>query len=188
MANCLKTLMVVAAVLTFVGCDGEYPFSRKYPCYFAFKQQTHPTSLAFVAVQSPGTYVRVTTAGDGRSTVRHVYVTSNDGKTPTEDNIIRNDDENYRTFQLGRSNTTGLIIGCTNFNGKTAYDRSCPNCSSLQALDFVGNRQQVACGGCGRTYDLETGGVVSGNKGDPLMRYDCQYAGAWLVVSNGLKP
>ena len=35
---------------------------------------------------------------------------------------------------------------------------------------------------------LETGGVVSGNKGDILMRYDCQYAGVWLIVSNGLKP
>jgi len=180
-------LALLAVVLLVSACEGDYPFSRRYACNFMLKQQTHPTSLAFAAVQSPGMYVTVTTTGDGRTTLRHVYVTSNDGVTPTEDIIIRDEDEQRRLFQLGRSNATGLIIGCTNFNGPVAYDRSCPNCETLETLDFTGNRQQVLCSKCGRSYMLDTGGVVSGDKGDPLMRYDCQYNGAWLVVTNGVK-
>ena len=184
---CPRTLVLLVLLLLLCACEGDYPYSRRYACNFMMKQQTHPTSLVFAAVQSPGMYVTVTTSGDGRTTLRHVYVTSNDGKTPVEDNIIRDEDEIRRLYQLGRSNETGLIIGCTNFNGPVAYDRSCPNCESLQTLDFTGNRQQVICVKCGRCYMLDTGGIVSGNNGEPLMRYDCQYNGAWLVVTNGVK-
>ena len=177
-------LALLAVVLLVSACEGDNPFSRRYACQFMMKQQTHPASLAFAAVQSPGMYVAVTTTGDGRSSLRHVYVTSNDGKTPREDNIIRDEDEIRRVYQLGRSNETGLIVGCTNFNGPVAYDRSCPNCEALQVLDFTGNRQQVGCQGCGRTYMLDTGGIVSGDRGEELMRYNCQYNGAWLIVHN----
>ena len=180
--------LVSFLILLLSSCDAEYPFSQLYPCYFALKYQTHPTSLAFAAVQSPGMHVSVTVSGDGRTTARHVYVTSNDGKTPREDNIIRTDEENYRTFQLGRSNSVGLVVGCTNFSGPMAYDRSCPNCTSLQALNFTRNGQQVGCDKCGRTYDLETGGIVEGERGESLMRYECRFDGAWLTVTNGLKP
>lgn len=180
-------MVAVLALLMLTACDGDYPFSRRYACHFMLKEQTHPTSLAFAAVKSPGMYVAVTTKGDGRIDIRHVYVTSNDAKTPAEDNIIRDEDEIRRVYQLGRSNDTGLIVGCTNFNGPVAYDRSCPNCESLEKLDFTGNRQQVGCGRCGRTYMLDTGGVISGTSGEPLLRYDCQYNGAWLIVTNGLK-
>ena len=148
------------------------------------KYDTHSTCLAFAAVQSPGMYVSITTKGDGRTTVRHVYVTSNEKGAKTEDVIIRNDDENYRTFALGRSNDVGLIIGCTNFGGAVAYDRSCPNCETLETLDFTGNRQHVGCDKCGRTYMLETGAIVSGDAGEPLMLYGCQFNGAWLIVTN----
>ncbi len=187
MRNRLSLLLALAAVVLCSGCEGDYSYSRRYACHFMLKQQTHPTSLAFAAVQSPGSYVAVTTTGDGRTALRHVYVISNDGKTPREDNIIRNEDENRRVYQLGRSNDVGLIIGCTNFNGPVAYDRSCPNCESLETLDFTGNRQQVGCSRCTRTYMLDTGGIVSGTSGEALMRYNCQYNGAWLVVTNGVK-
>ena len=152
------------------------------------KYDLHQTSLAFAAVKSVGMYVSITTKGDGRTAVRHVYVTSNEKGAPTEDIIIRSDDENYRVFQLGRSNETGLIVGCTNFNGPVAYDRSCPNCESLQPLTFTGNRQQVACSACKRTYMLDTGAIISGASGDPLQLYKCQFDGVWLTVTNGLKP
>ena len=148
------------------------------------KYDTHSTCLAFAAVQSPGMYVSITTKGDGRTTVRHVYVTSNEKGAKTEDVIIRNDDENYRTFALGRSNDVGLIVGCTNFSGPTAYDRSCPNCETLETLDFTGNRQHVGCDKCGRTYMLETGAIVTGTKGDPLLRYGVVFDGNRLSVGN----
>ena len=158
--------------------------SRRYPCRFLFDGQQHPTSLLLAAVKSPGTYVYVTTTGNGQTAVRHVYVTSNDGKTPREDNIIRTDRENYSTYQLGASNDIGIFVGCTNFNGPVAYDRACPNCTSLTALDFSGNRQQVSCPKCSRSYALETGAIIEGSDGDALMRYVVSYNGTILTVGN----
>ncbi len=185
-----SVLMTVTAVLTIAlnasllaSCDDVTDYiSRRYPCRFIFDETQHPTSLLFSALKSPGTYVTVTTSGDGRTTLRHVYVTSNDGRTATEDNVIRTDRENYNNYQLGARNDIGLIVGCTNFNGLTAYDRACPNCADLQTLNFGGNRQQVVCTNCQRLYDLETGACTTG--GDALWRYLAKYNGQWLSVSN----
>ena len=181
-------ILVLLLALACGACEGDYTYSRRYACQFLLKYELHSTSLVFAAVKSPGMYVSVTTKGDGRTTVRYVYVTSNEKGAPTETIAIRNDDENYRVYQLGRSNDTGLIIGCTNFNGPVAYDRSCPNCESLETLEFSGNRQQVSCQHCGRTYLLDTGGIVSGEPGEALLLYGCRFNGSWLEVSNGLKP
>ena len=170
--------------ILFTSCEDATDYiSHRYPCRFIFDETQHPTSLLFAAVKSPGTYVYVTTTGDGRTTLRHVYVTLNDGRTPTEDNVIRTDRENYSAYQLGASNDIGLFIGCTNFNGPTAYDRACPNCAALQPLNFSGNRQQVTCAKCQRSYDLETG--ASTTDGEALMRYAINYYnGQRVTVSN----
>jgi len=176
-------LSISHSLIFLISCDDATDYiSHRYTCRFVFDETQHPTSLLFGALKSPGTYVTVTTTGDGRATLRHVYVTINDGRTPTEDNVIRTDRENNMAYQLGARNDIGLIVGCTNFNGPTAYDRACPNCADLQPLNFSGNRQQVACGKCSRTYDLETGASASG--GDPLMRYIANYNGQRLAVSN----
>lgn len=179
-----KTTVFLIVALLLVACEADEPISRRYPCSFTFSYEHHPTSLLFAATRSAGTYALVTTSGDGKTSVRHVYVTINDGKTSREDNVISTDKENYAAFRLGASNDIGLIIGLTNFNGLTAYDRSCPNCTALTAMDFTGNRQQVACPKCGRTYDLETGGIRSGDNGEPLMRYNCSFDGTLLRAWN----
>jgi len=181
----ISSFFLIFLISILFSCDkATDTISRRYPCRFIFDGQQHPTSLVFAAVKSPGTYVYVTTTGDGRTTARHVYVTLNDGKTPREDNVIRTDRENYSAFQLGASNDIGLFIGCTNFNGPVAYDRACPNCVSLTALDFAGNRQQVHCSKCNRTYDLETSAIITGGEGEPLMRYAVTYNGTILTVGN----
>ena len=179
-----KRLLAFCLLAILMACDADDIVSRRYPCFFVFSYEQHSTSLLFAAARSAGTYVYVTASGDGKTTARHVYVTSNDGKTPREDNIIGTDKENYTSFLLGASNDIGLFVGMTNFNGLWAYDRSCPNCSNLQPLDFTGNRQQVMCSRCQRTYDLETGSIVSGDNGNALMRYFCSFDGSLLRVWN----
>ena len=187
----LLFLIAVAncSLLTFpfsllISCEAEAPISRKYVCHFVFSYRDHATSLLFAAAQNPGTYVYVTTKGDGKTSVRHVYVNSNDDKTPQEDNIISTDLENYSSYVLGASNNIGLFIGTTNFNGLWAYDRACPNCSNLQAMNFTGNRQQVICPRCQRTYELETGAIINGDEGSSLMRYYCSFDGSILRAWN----
>ena len=168
----------------FISCEAEAPVSRKYVCRFIFSYKEHSTSLLFAAATNPGTYVYVTSKGDGKTSVRHVYVNSNDGKTPQEDNVISTDLENYSSYLLGASNSIGLFIGTTNFNGLWAYDRACPNCTNLQAMNFTGNRQQVICHRCQRTYELETGAISSGDEGSSLMRYNCSFDGSILRAWN----
>ena len=185
---CCRVFSFLFSLSTFLlflsSCEAEAPVSKKYVCRFVFSYKEHATSLLFAAAQNPGTYVYVTTKGDGKTSVRHVYVNSNDGKTPQEDNIISTDLENYSSYVLGASNSIGLFIGTTNFNGLWAYDRACPNCSNLQAMNFTGNRQQVICPRCQRTYELETGAIISGDEGSSLMRYYCSFDGSLLRAWN----
>jgi len=115
---------------------------------------------------------------------RYVYVQSNDGKTPTESNLINTQIEANVPYMLGASNEMGLIVGCTNFNGPVAYDRICPNCVGVYPLQWTGNRQQVLCNNCKRVYDLETAAITSGAEGDPLMRYMVSLDNLRLTVSN----
>ena len=182
-------LLLVSLLFTFhfslfTSCQAEAPVSRKYNCQLVFYYDQHPTSLLFAAARSAGAYVYVTSSGDGSSSFRHIYVTSNDGKTPREDNIISTEIEKRTACVLGASNSIGIIVGMTNFNGLWAYDRSCPNCTSLQAMDWTGNRQQVACPKCKRTYDLETGNIIDGAPGEALLRYFCSFDGTILHAWN----
>ena len=101
-----------------------------------------------------------------------------------EDNVIGTEIEKRTACVLGASNSIGIIVGMTNFNGLWAYDRSCPNCASLQAMDWTGNRQQVACPKCKRTYDLETGNIIDGAPGEALLRYFCSFDGTILHAWN----
>lgn len=180
----IRRLLPLLCALLLVACNADDIVSRRYACHFVFSYEQHSTSLLFAAATNPGSYVYVTMTGDGKTTARHVYVTSNDGKTPREDNVISTEIEKRTACILGASNNIGLIIGMTNFNGLWAYDRSCPNCTNLQALDWTGNRQQVACPKCKRTYDLETGSITNGEPGESLLRYLCAFDGSLLRAWN----
>ena len=105
-------LLLVSLLFTFhfplfTSCQAEAPVSRKYNCQLVFYYDQHPTSLLFAAARSAGAYVYVTSSGDGSSSFRHIYVTSNDGKTPREDNIISTEIEKRTACVLGASNSIG---------------------------------------------------------------------------------
>ena len=181
----MKNFFLIFSVLVlFWACDAQDPISREYRCWFLFSATDHPTSILIAAVQNPGSYARVTTHGDGKNTPRHVLVRSNDPSVAEEDNIIRSAIENELRYELGASNDIGLIIGCTNFDGPRAYDAACPNCSVLKALNWTGNRQQVICSKCNRTYLLDTGNIISGEEGESLRRYNCTFDGTTIRAWN----
>ena len=176
--------MVCLTLVTVMGCEADSFINRDSTVYFAFSYSDYPTSQLFVAAQNPGSYAFVWTRGDGKSTPRHVYVQINDGKTPLEDNIITNAILNNLRYLLGSYNEIGLIVGCTNHNGRWAYDRCCPNCTVYRALQWTGNRQKVVCNECHRVYDLETSDIIEGDQGASLRRYYCTYNGVLLEVKN----
>jgi hypothetical protein len=170
-------------LMGIVACKEDDPISRRYPCRFYFYYEPHPTSLIFSAYRSPGMYVYVysTVESNGR---RHVCVQTNDKNTTFEDNVISGEKELRAPYMLGARNDLGLILGCTNFSGPVAYDRVCPNCDALTPLHWTGNRQQMECPSCKRTYDLETGAILSGDNGHALLRYGINFDGSRLSVGN----
>ncbi len=180
-------LIIVAAMALLSSCSKENDFiSRRYPCRFHFYQQMHPTSLLFAAYRSPGTYVFVYTKMEVIKGIsyRYVYVQSSSSSTPVERNRIETQVESNVPYLLGASNDVGLIIGCTNFNGPVAYDRTCPNCTGTYPLIWAESKTQVTCASCHRNYDLETGAISAGADGDPLMRYIVSLDNVRLNVSN----
>lgn len=174
-------LLVFLSCLT--ACKEDDPISRRHPCRFYFYYQPHPTSLIFSAYKSAGMYVYVYTKTESNG-MRHVLVQSNDSRSTLEDNLITTDLEKMAPYSLGASNSVGLIIGCTNFSGPTAFDRTCPNCYGSQPLEWSTNRQQVTCSHCHRIYDLETSSIVEGAEGEALMRYIINFDGNRLSVTN----
>jgi nitrite reductase/ring-hydroxylating ferredoxin subunit len=170
--------------LLLSACKGDDPISRTNPCAFYFYYEPHPTSLIFSAYRSPGMFVYVWSEVETNGR-RHIYVESNDGKSEIEDNIVTTAIEQQSPCIMGVSNQIGLIVGCTNFNGPTAFDRSCPNCLTHVPLTwYESNRQHVVCEKCKRRYDLNTGTLVSGAAGEALMRYIIQFDGRRLHVGN----
>lgn len=176
--------IALSTLLLLCACNAQDPISREYRCWFLFSYTDHPTSILFTAVQNPGSYAYVTTRGDGKQSVRHVTVRFNDPSVKEEDNIIRTELENNLRYDLGVNNDIGLIIGCTNFDGPRAYDGCCPNCPAPRAMSWSGNRQQVTCGKCSRTYSLDTGNIISGDDGKSLMRYNCAFDGTTVRAWN----
>ncbi len=171
-----RAFLLLCVLMTFTSCTKENNMiSDRYRCIFHFYRQIYPTSMLFAAYSSPGTYVGVYTKmemdKDKGVTYRYVYVESNSKNTPVERNRIEAQVALNVPYQLGASNEIGLIVGCTNFNGPVAYDRTCPNCIGTYPLSWVDARQQVTCKNCNRIYELETAAIISGADGDPLMRY-----------------
>ena len=180
-----RILLFILALSALIGCSKEDdPISRRYPCRFYFYHELHPTSVIMSAYHSAGMYVYVYTQVD-QTGVRYVYAKSNRKDDTVESNAITTAIEKGVPYTLGANNKIGLIIGRTNFNGPTAFDRTCPNCTTNQELTWnENNRQQVECKNCGRIYDLETGSITSGADGSTLLRYAVTIDDRRLIVGN----
>lgn len=179
-------LALALALVLAPGCsDSEYTNAS---CYFVFDTSIHNTSIIKNALDPniKGIFVRVSTGvkGDVR------YVRAELGTGQTEETRITTAEETRVTYQLGRYNEAGLIIGYPTFGDRLyAYDALCPNCfknSLYRILSFSNNGAWAYCGTCKRDYDLNNGGVVAqGDHGDKLERYaNVTYTGTRLFVAN----
>lgn len=178
-ARAAMAVAMVAAVTVVAGCGGESTVSRRYPCHFTFHTEWHPTSMIVTALNSYNYYVSI-----AMTTYRGAYVVnSSDAKGTKESITLSNELENLAYsggIYLGAGGAYGsIIVGRTNFNGIVAWDGQCPNCAtgytSSYQLKWTDNATVVKCSNCGRTYSLETGAILSGNKGDRLMQYIVSY-------------
>ena len=178
------------ATWLLASCGAENTISTLYPCQFIFYTQYHPGSDIETALNGPGTYVMV--SAKKVNAAWNIYTTLNDGKNKTNTIVLSTAKENYANYSyLGANN--GFILGTSNFNGRVAWDRQCPNCISQYTgtdypLSWTGNRQFVNCAKCKRTYSLENGTVTEGGQGKEdksLMQYKVAYSGIGSILTVG---
>ncbi len=178
-------LLITASICCYfllTSCEAENYVSRKYPCSFVLNTALHLTCKLVQALDESNHFTKVSVSSRGG-----VYqVNSSDNYGNTEVVTLTTDKENYaytNGIHLGAGNL--LIIGQTSFNGILAYDGTCPNCNGNPELSWTNNATQVKCDRCGRVYDLNTGGIVSGAKDEnnSLMRYIVAYSGRGSVLN-----
>lgn len=168
------------ATLLLTTC-GESRISRSYPCKFVLYTQYHNPSKVLTAITSAVYPVKVSVYKSSKGAYT-VEMNSQDGKNNPERQAMTVQMEVYAYqggIYLGANNS---IIVCQNsYDARpVAYDGMCPNCISTYAdtdfpLSWTAVAMQVRCPKCGRTYDLNTGSIVSGSKGDRLMEYAVSY-------------
>jgi len=171
-------------LLTLHGC-AENEYSTKYYCRFTFYSDKHAGNLIDMSISSISEFVMVSVYIGNPSYIKAqtvaktepIYIT-----TEIELNALKN-------AQMGASNL--LILGQSIYdNILYAYDGNCPTCLGdydlySAPLTFTNSGQWVKCAKCGRSYDLNNGGVVAeGDGGSSLMKYHISYNGSVLNVSN----
>lgn len=178
-----RLLTTIMAAMMLAACDdAEEQYSSTYPCVFTFDTQYHLTSLLTLALDNPGSYVKVEvslTQG-----VHRLAISSNNGRD-TESITISTDRENYQIGSVGADDC--IIVGCSTFNGLRAYDGQCPNCLSDYTgnsfpLTWTSNGQAVECAKCGRTYELNYDGR-SDDGSKALLQYRVTYGGSGTVLA-----
>jgi len=174
---------VAVMMLMLQGC-AENEYSTKYYCRFTFYSDKHAGNLIEMSLGSVSEFVMVSRY---LTTPNYIYAVTNtkDEKiyitTEIESNALKNSD-------LGANNL--LILGLSYYETLYAYDGQCPNCLESKnlykaPLAFDHNGQWVKCAKCGRSYDLNNGGVVAdGEGGSSLMKYHISYTGSVLNVAN----
>lgn len=183
------TYYIMAVLTLFTACgDTEYEFNGNYPTFFIFENNASRSAALASAMNpmSPGIFCRITTSGEN-----YYSFTSNQGLS---DRVSKTAIDKSRTVILGVYNETGIMVGYGNLDSPAtfyAYDSQCPNCyksTNLPRYSLTMNTDgTAACGSCHRKYDMNNGGlVISGDKGDKLIRYHASTTGPQgvLQVSN----
>lgn len=180
----LAAVLMVVTMVVAGACsdDVQDQYSTEYPCRFTFDTRLHPTSLLTLALDNPGSFVRVDAVREGNLT--YLTMSSNNGRE-TEQLPLTTDKENYLVGTMGANGS--IIVGCSTFNGLRAYDSQCPNCLKERTgnafpLTWTANGQAVECATCSRRYELNYDGRA--DNGAPLLQYKVGRNATTLSVYN----
>ena len=166
-------------LLSCTADDSRY--TTDYTCAFAFDTKLHVTSMLTRALDNPGMFVAVDVAKERG--VFKLSMEQNNG-TDRETVYLTTEEENRRIGNVGAN--SGLIVGCTSFNGPAAFDRQCPECLASHTtrsfpLAWADNGRAVTCATCKRVYQLNYNG--SAGDGKRLIEYRVRYDDTLLVVN-----
>jgi hypothetical protein len=181
-----RLAFLLACVLILACDDAENSVYRGYSCYFIFDTSLHPIPCQLTtALGNPGHFLTV--KATMVSGVRHLQTTRNYDHA-TEDIPLTTKRETDTRCQLGANNA--IIIGRSSYTSNfVCYEGQCPNCleqygGTSYPLTWSSNGQQLSCGRCHRTYDVNNGVVATGEGGRQLYTYNAAYDGTILRAWN----
>ncbi|MGM9621171.1 MAG: hypothetical protein ACI3X4_06950 [Bacteroidaceae bacterium] len=175
------TLAVIILLSGLVSCTQSDNLYCNIPARLVMNNVYQAPAL-YTACNSLGEFCSVTMDG------QKIYFHGSKETSPVNRTALGS----YEGIVLGLG---GLIIGLPalpevgkDMSQVVCFDLNCPNCYEqnggiTKRMDITGSTSR--CRGCGRTYDLNSLGIVSqGENGRPLFRYRASYVGTTLVVSN----
>ena len=183
---CYYVTMSLIVILSLSACNAEDSVYREYRCYFLFDTQLHPIPCQLTGiVGNPGHFCKVEASLD--KGIRHIKTTRNYDDA-TEDVPLTTDRENQQSCVLGANNC--IIIGTSSYdNVLIAYEGQCSNCleqygGTSYPMSWQYGGTQLHCNKCNRTYDVNSGTVVSEGGGRRLYRYLASFDGLFIRVWN----
>lgn len=175
-------LYITCACLFHTGCnDSVQDMYTRIPAYF-IHNYTNTVPQLNAALNSPGEFAVI------RSDRQYFLFTNLIGTTQVNATALNN----YGSFQMGRC---GFIVGLPNipepgadFSKVVCFDLVCANCDRDQHISprlELREAGQAECTRCKRTYNLNSGGIVSkGTAGISLYRYRVTYNDNTLIIRN----
>lgn len=184
-----KTFLAGAALCAMTSCIGEVVNEYcNYQCLFYFDGTMHAASPLAGSLNSPNSFVMVSTAP--AAVGYDLIVGAYGGESHHEP--ITTEPETRPARVLGLNNA--LVIGRSSLQDGDLYvfDRQCPNCyteshTTKAPLSWTASGTQLHCKKCDRSYGLLNGGVVmSGENGEKLFRYRCTFFNNIFKIVNPL--
>lgn len=181
-----RIMMAVAVAMLLAACSNAESEYSKQQCYLVFDNAEHndPTLASALIATAPGTFCRIYIKGAGKFAFQ-----TNRG---LESETAMNSKDAMRTCILGVYNESGIIVGYGTLGGTLyAYDAQCPNCYAEAAMPryllAMTDSGLAKCRTCGRTYDMNNGGIIAGGQGNgrKMTRYHATYTdtGSHRVLS-----
>ena len=180
----MRKLLIISVLL--LACENaENSIYRGSRCNFVFDTTLHPAPCQLtMIIGNPGGFAIVsTTLMRG---ICHILTTRNYDHAQ-EDIPLTTKRESQLSFMMGADNA--IVIGCSAYTSELmCYEGQCRNCldegGANHPLTFSDNGQQLCCGHCHRTYDVNNGVVASGSPGGQLYTYNVAYTNGILRAWN----
>lgn len=174
-------LLVISSIILLSACKADYEYT-KGKCYVVFDNSIALVpQLGAAMAGTPGVFCRVWKGSvlgapafyfsDYKNNQQYVVFTAAQQKS---------------TLVFGKNDSSGIIVGYTNFHGFRAFDMQCPACTGVNEYNpryelTWSSETSLTCTRCKHLYDLNNLGYA--DDGARLTEYKAQTpVGAYGVL------
>lgn len=174
-------LVVLTSLLLLSACNTDYEYTRG-KCYIVFDNSVALVPQLGAAMGgTPGVFCRV-----WKGSVMGVPAFFFADFTDTQQYVVFTAAQQKSTLIFGRNDSSGIIVGHTNFHGFRVFDMQCPVCSDITEFNprvqlSWSTETTLSCSRCKHVFDLNNLGYAE--DGARLTEYKAQVpTGAYGVL------